>query len=1049
MTTTVSANATYYENLLHSLQHEHTRNNFDRHVLVVEKWCRTFSEGVLICDLLDVVALLKILRERLTSHAELFEPAFIQVLEVCSKALLESKSNERLRPDKIANIKTYFFELSLFIPLGSLSMRTACIRAFQRVIRAGIDPSLAQDGAPQSSPKQSSAVQVRDTLYIQSLLRDSGALTIIAAELFSAYSDYSAKMSDLRETSFSLTQALNKQNKSRADLSNLNEEEGDEKSVASINDDSSIMQKSDRLKVVTSDALDYAVSVLALCLELSADFSSAALLCQEGLVCNALVLALKEETLSARPDSGRISQATELLWNCVESYVHFMKQEESAPAQDSVPAAIKQLIYSGKPIVDFRSAVFTLRAVFRQMLFNCYRQSDRETRNEVLIVLTLLLNFPQAVPYVISCGLLNDVVSFGTVGDAGHKAWPFYSRPLPKLRNFVTVADIDLQLKKQLWLVTGDLLMSDDADVITCVAASPFLSTLFSYLEQSSLEDDASVASRTTEDPPLLEEEDHQQAASPVEKQNTPPVLEALPVTQLREFQVLAMTILAANAHRMMAEFLRINGPTRSLDVLCKYSKSPHPEHKSLVYHTFLLLNRNVMQSNVVNSRLEQHDAIRVFLHFFEFSDDEAARAQSARIITVMCCKSVESQQQLRQIRGIAPLVNALKAHAERRNAVVGKSAGVSFSSLSGETDKDTTSGHDENGGEMNVFLISVLDCIRNAILGNQKSEAVFAQKEGVDALLDVLEVSPFIHRSVILRLISDLFDNRKLVSYAYAWRSHKTMRSVGQLLAHCWMDEEARIGCLRDKEGVICNLWDALGDHTWPAAALEKKTASSLSPQLSVTSTQSGAEVKSSTVARLNTAILAARVGVSGASLHVLRQKALESDLRCVLASVFQLLGFLAKHNLVAVEGKREDDGEPTVQGFLRALALAGEGAGLSKSLSAEEVADQNLSPTDRQVISVAARYDVLREGQWWREIAESLAARNVVPVEEDLNLVDFLNERVFAAARAIQFEQMELGVVRLHDKRSEEEVFFNHIIQQKNQQIKSEYLKRKSGRK
>jgi len=576
---------------------------------------------------------------------------------------------------------------------------------------------------------------------------------------------------------------------------------------------------------------------------------------------------------------------------------------------------------------------------------------------------------------------------------------------------------------------------------------------LFTYIEQDSMVDtDADHRDETFGGTAI--EEDNDNMSSPVEKQNTPPILQSLPVTQLREFQVLAMTILAANAHRMMAEFLRIKGPTRALDVLCKYAQSPLPEHKSLVYHTFLLLNRNVMMSSIVNHRLENHDGIRVFLHFFEFSDDEAARAQSARIMTVMCRKSVKSQQQLRQIKGIAPLVHALQSYSERRHAVVGKLAGVSFSSLGGDSDQEAASGSDDNGGEMSVFAISILDCIHNAILGNEKSEVVFAQKEGIDALFDVLEVSPHIHRSMILRLICDLFDNHRLISYAYAWRSHKTMRSIGQLLAHCWMDEEVRIGCLRDKDGVICNIWNALGDHTWPVPE----------DSGSVLLTESGApspDGRSSTVARLNTAILAARVGSSGASLAALREKAQASDMRCVIAAIFQLLGFLASPHPVDIGGQPQQEhpeesaeeklnSENSVKGFLRTVTMVGENVGKAgKVMTPEELADQNLSPTDRQVISLATRYGILREGQWWSEIRQSLADRNVVAVDEDTNLADAMTQRVFAAARAIQFEQMELGVVRLQDKQTEEDVFFNHIIQQKNQQIKSEYLKRKSGRK
>ena len=92
----------YYENLLHSLQHDHTRQNHERHVLVIEKWCRTFRQGcahiplisqylcfvrIFIKDLGYVSKLLNILQERLTENVELFEDATVKVLRTCGKVL--------------------------------------------------------------------------------------------------------------------------------------------------------------------------------------------------------------------------------------------------------------------------------------------------------------------------------------------------------------------------------------------------------------------------------------------------------------------------------------------------------------------------------------------------------------------------------------------------------------------------------------------------------------------------------------------------------------------------------------------------------------------------------------------------------------------------------------------------------------------------------------------------------------------------------------------------------------------------------------------------
>ena len=61
-----------YELLIHSLTHEHSNKNFDRHLLLFQKWCRDYNDGFYIRDLDFVVIVLGILRERLSSHYKLF-----------------------------------------------------------------------------------------------------------------------------------------------------------------------------------------------------------------------------------------------------------------------------------------------------------------------------------------------------------------------------------------------------------------------------------------------------------------------------------------------------------------------------------------------------------------------------------------------------------------------------------------------------------------------------------------------------------------------------------------------------------------------------------------------------------------------------------------------------------------------------------------------------------------------------------------------------------------------------------------------------------------
>jgi hypothetical protein len=77
-----------YQLLLHSLTHDHTESNVDRHVLLFEKWCRDYVDGVYICHLKYVIKLLQILRERVELHSALFLPLVPSVLKVLSKVIL-------------------------------------------------------------------------------------------------------------------------------------------------------------------------------------------------------------------------------------------------------------------------------------------------------------------------------------------------------------------------------------------------------------------------------------------------------------------------------------------------------------------------------------------------------------------------------------------------------------------------------------------------------------------------------------------------------------------------------------------------------------------------------------------------------------------------------------------------------------------------------------------------------------------------------------------------------------------------------------------------
>ena len=103
-------------------------------------------------------------------------------------------------------------------------------------------------------------------------------------------------------------------------------------------------------------------------------------------------------------------------------------------------------------------------------------------------------------------------------------------------------------------------------------------------------------------------------------------------------------------------------------------------------------------------------------------------------------------------------------------------------------------------------------------------------------------------------------------------------------------------------------------------------------------------------------------------------------------------------------------------------------------------------LDATDKQVVSIAKRYDLLREGEWWREVMGRLRDSGVTLVEADHLTAEGGARRGFDAAMVIQLEQMTLYGESEETKAGQEKVYVDGILEKKNSQIKAEWLKRKA---
>ena len=110
---------------------------------------------------------------------------------------------------------------------------------------------------------------------------------------------------------------------------------------------------------------------------------------------------------------------------------------------------------------------------------------------------------------------------------------------------------------------------------------------------------------------------------------------------------------------------------------------------------------------------------------------------------------------------------------------------------------------------------------------------------------------------------------------------------------------------------------------------------------------------------------------------------------------------------------------------------------------------AELGLTPQDKQVISIAKRYEIMLNGAFWREVCDALISEGITPIDSDNAKIQYFLKESFNAASMVLLEHFELNEVEKGVKREESQAFINKILDQKTQQIKAEWIKKNSRKK
>jgi hypothetical protein len=1020
--------------------------------------------------------------------------------------------------------RSFYRAIVSLADIDSFIVRSACIKTIRIIINGGVDHTvLPCDVVPWVS--DGTATQVTDASYTRNLFRESDSLRALTNMFFGTVEHLKVLKENLVGDRRAVTPGEQQpQQQVTVELSGTDDEDDDEDDEGNEGTVASTVDESKESKAVIANVRKLVDALLATCLDLSQDPANAVLMCRSR-ISDAIITLID---IIENPRDLNTSYAIELLWNILEFYY-------DDPGY--IPPSEEELWRHDLGIINFDESITVLRKLFLKLLFEGYRLADKELRNEAIIVLSLVARDPRSVPYFVHSGMLTDLLTYSTVAEVGKDAWPYNSRPMAKLRNFASVFDIDLQLKQEMWNLVLQLVKYDDPAVLLAVASSPFLPVLCQYVSfdtytPSTDDNEREEALRgvhfdenylpSTSIPSLFSGLDRTSVVSSAISMGTAPrgeslllsiaadkrgtashgpptetlpdgnstavvsqnpFLASIPLTMMLELQVVAINIITDSGHRIMAEFLRINGHSQILAAIDHYSTSRLKEHKDFVFGCVLVLNKCVTYSTVGKKKLEELCAIRSLLRLFDISEEEKTKAQVFRLLSIMCIGSVRAQSQFREFHGVAVLVKAMALFPHNNRPIVGVMSGVQRPGLVKEASAGGVAVE-----EVNQIITALLNSLRMSVVGNHENEVVFAQSEGIDTLLETIECSPFMLRGLALRVLSELMVNSRLNAFVLSWRSSRTMRNVVELLAHAWMDEEARLNVQRE-DGLICNIWSPLQNHDWPetdkmremiadlAASQFSRRANKGQQQVQEQSTQLQAQQgdsltqtsscltdmvavqaslfgdnstanasqfgNKSSVAASKTAAGAgtSKRAPTAADLHVdvVRAGAASRDLRGVISNLFAALGLFnadAPSITCSPDGSVRSKQSNTRRRFEDAASLS--------SVSQESQYIASLSPVDKQVLAIAKRYDTLREGEWWEEVFESLREDNINIIEEDVKFIEHRIDMSFEASRSVLFDQMELNKQDKDSRIREERQYIDQILRQKNQQIKSEWLKK-----
>ncbi|XP_031795838.1 cilia- and flagella-associated protein 69 [Sarcophilus harrisii] len=450
--------------------------------------------------------------------------------------------------------------------------------------------------------------------------------------------------------------------------------------------------------------------------------------------CNLMIKALAANKICSclnNPDpSGQLLfRSSEILWNLLE--------------KSSKEEIIKQLSHL--------ECLLALKEVFKNLFTKGYRHYDRQLRNDILVITTIIAQNPGAP--MIESGFTRVLILFATFNEVKSQD------PLVKGLKLSNSYE-DFELKKLLFNII--VVLCRDLPTVQLLIEGKTVEALFSYVKK-------------TERHKVIE----------------------WSAAQHEELQLHAIATLASVAPLLIDDYLACNGNSRILMFLewCVNEETFFSQGNSFhgtggrgnkfaqMRYTVRLLRAMVSLGNdVVNQDLCDHGAINQLIGILKTTviklKEEAIVLEIKSDILLILSGVCENNNQRKELfgnEGVDMILHLMKIDPKKFQS------GLGYKRL----------------------LFSTLDSLWCCILGCYSLEDYFLEKDGIFLLLDLLALNQKNFCNLILGIMVEFCDNPKTSVHVNTWRGKKD-QTAANLLIKLWREEEKDLGVKRDKDGKI-----------------------------------------------------------------------------------------------------------------------------------------------------------------------------------------------------------------------------------------------------